>query len=93
MYNSKTMTREENAKTRIDLQDEICNLKDKLNKIHFVLTELTDDYEFQNKPDIRAAVKWLDKKENSNHERNSAKWNIEYNRIMELIDIAKDYSR
>src|SRR6056297_2442805 len=58
----------QDKKSMVDLEDEICDLKDKLKKIHFVLSELTDDYEFQEKPDIRSAVRWLDNKEKTKRE-------------------------
>jgi len=75
-------------------QEIIDNLKHNINKVDFILDDLTQDYSFPEKPDPRAAIEYMRKRSldsTNKHGEQSAKWYHEYNRIFNLLNISQDY--
>lgn len=74
-------------------KDLISNVKYNVEKIDFLLSEWIDSYSFNEKPDPMAAMEWAQNVNQGRHQEQSAKWLWEYNRIHDLVEMAKDYVR
>ena len=62
-------------------------------KISFLISELINDYSFNEKPDPYKAIAWGKNQDEGIHAAQSAKWFWEYNRIYDLIEMIYDYNR
>lgn len=72
-------------------KDLISIIEHNLEKADFILSIWVEEYNFDEKPDPRAAIEYMTRRNQDPHGKQSAKWFWEYNRIQNFIEIAMDY--
>ena len=63
----------------------------KLEKADTLLSYWTQEYDFAEKPDPRAAIAYWSGSDKSRNAEQAATWFLEYNQIFTIVDIAFDY--